>query len=378
MGLCASGAAAVDVQDGEDNTPPPPMPPEVSNKYTIGKKLGDGLSGVVYFCTEKSSGENFAIKCCSMKGLDQRDKDNLKTEVEMIKKCKHPNILRYCWHHATAEYFYIVTELIAGGELFDSIVANSSYCEEDAKGVIRTLLKTVQYLHSLNIVHRDLKAENIMLVSEATDSPIKVVDFGMAMIVPDDLTGITEGAGTPGYLAPEVLVVSPNYSKPSDVWAIGVVAYVLLAGVTPFYGDTDDELFAMIRKGVVEPGGDGEETFPDEYFEKISKNAIDFMKKAWVVDPARRPTCSDLLQHPWISDGQINDTAISDAQLKKTQQRIRQMQAKKRFQNAINAVIVTNRMHKLLCVVRADANGKLSLQPVRAAANGSDDPRAGK
>eukprot|EP00941_MAST-03F_sp_MAST-3F-sp1_P004585 g4585.t1 len=338
MGGCQSLISGK-VEPGDDENlslPPKNTPKEITDKYDFEKKLGTGMSADVFLVNRKSDARALAIKCCKLKGLIPEDIEALKNEIRLLKMVKHPNILEYVDDVYTRDMVYILTELIEGGELFDAIVLRERYTEEDARVVVCTMLYILEYLHEQGIVHRDIKPENLMLVSPNDySSPIKLVDFGLATEVGDDPHGgITQAAGTPGYLAPECLIAKPNYGKPSDVWALGVIAYVLLCGYTPFFGDTDDELFKMIREVNFE--------FDPAEWEIISPYAKDFIEKIFTADVYKRPTIKALMKHPWIVEHVENAQELKSAQLK-----IKESQAKKRFKKAVTGVLFTRRVSKI-------------------------------
>jgi serine/threonine protein kinase len=352
MGICASaapGAVAPDAPNGHggvtDDAPldPATMPAELNAKYDWGKQIGTGMSGKVYLCSRKTDGKTFAIKCCGTTGLTKDDLSSLRQEVALLKKVKHPNILEYVEHVEAKDMIYIVTDLISGGELFDAIIERKTYTEADAKQVVTTLLFVLEYLHDAGIVHRDLKPENLMLVDKSHDAAIKVVDFGLASEVGDDAYGgITVGAGTPGYLAPECTVRDPNYGKPSDVWAMGVVAYVLLCGYPPFYGDNDEELYTAIRNGDWE--------FDPEEWDIVSPYAKDFIKQVFTPSPFKRPNVKALMEHPWIKE-----TVAKSVDLQRTRTKLKEFQAKRRFKKAVSGVIFSRRLNMLLSGAKAAA-----------------------
>lgn len=195
---------------------------------------------------------------------------------------------------------YLVMEEVTGGELFDRIVQLGRYTEEDARYFTFKLLNAVLYLHDRKIVHRDLKPENILLASDAPGAELKLTDFGLSRIValaPDGLRK-TLRCGTPGYVAPEVLsretsrAALSQYSTACDLWSVGVVVYILLSASPPFFGQTDAEMNARVRAGSYR--------FPHKYWEGISSSARDFLGRLLAVDPARRMTAAEALQHDWV------------------------------------------------------------------------------
>eukprot|EP00501_MAST-03F_sp_TOSAG23-6_P000659 GSMAST32.ASY1.ANO1.684.1 assembled CDS len=305
MGLCLS------------NKVDPEFPAELTAKYKIGEKIGTGMSGGVFLCHRKADGHPLAVKACSIIGLDQKEVEILNHEISILKR------------------------LIEGGELFDSIVTREKYTESDARSVILSMIHALNYLHSNGIVHRDLKPENLMLVNKVADegpidSPIKLVDFGLAVDVgKDEFGGVHEAAGTPMYLCPECLKNKPNYGKPADVWSIGVVAYVLLCGYTPFYADNDEDLFELIKIGDVE--------YDPEDWNLVSDTAIGFIKSILNIDPKSRPTIKTLLEHDWIANASKETMPV----LPRTIDNMKKMLARKRLRKAVSGVIFTGRLRKI-------------------------------
>lgn len=202
------------------------------------------------------------------------------------------------------------------------------------------LLRTLAELHEKGIVHRDLKPENIILSKPDDPTSVKIVDFGLACKVKGKYYGITKPAGTPGYLPPEALVHKANYGMPSDIWAVGVITYILLCGYPPFYGESDVLLFQDIRRAQVE--------FDEAEWGPVSQNAKDFIKSIFKKDPTKRPTASELLQDPWFKDNksaQNCDLGGSVAKLKKTRARIR-------MQKCVKGVIFANRCRHLSSMIQ--------------------------
>ena len=212
--------------------------------------------------------------------------------------CRHPSSrprsvkMHKCYE--TDKILYLVLELLTGGELFDKIIAKGHYSEADALAVTRTLLESIKYLHSRGVAHRDLKPENILLKDKSNSSAIKITDFGLSKIYSDDAAGevtMKTACGTPGYVAPEVLG-HDTYSNQVDLWSIGVIVYILLCGFPPFYGDNDAQMFKRIKAGQYK--------FLSPYWDPISADAKDFVRNLLVVDPRKRMTAAEALNHKWM------------------------------------------------------------------------------
>lgn len=214
--------------------------------FTLGKVLGEGAFSVVRAAVNKQTGEQVAIKCIAKKNLSTEDEAALKQEVEILQMLDHPHVLKCFGFFDEPDMFYLPTEIMEGGELFDRIVKKTYYNEKEARDLILILISTIGYCHSKNIVHRDLKPENLLLAGFEDDSHIKLADFGFA-IQTDGYVSLKTQCGTPGYVAPEILSTQ-LYGKSVDMWSIGVITYILLGGYPPFHDDNQKALFKKSRK----------------------------------------------------------------------------------------------------------------------------------
>ena len=300
-------------------------------EYTLGQELGTGAMSVVRMAEHKHSGRRLAVKCIAKEPLNLDDEAALLQEVNILQQLDHPNIVKLHAFFDEPTMFYLVMDLIEGGELFERIAQKEFYSEKEARDLILILLQTIKYCHDLGIVHRDLKPENLLCVSYDDDSSIKLCDFGFAA----KLTGkrsLHQLCGTPGYVAPEILNRQP-YGKEVDMWSIGVLTYILLGGYPPFYDDDHEQLYERIKAGVYE--------FHEDFWCKISNEAKDFINGLLTVDPDARGTAEDVLTHPWIVQDGENIKATS---LQMNLKELKQFQAKKRFKAAAKAVIATHRI----------------------------------
>mmetsp|Transcript_5218 Transcript_5218/g.14310 ORF Transcript_5218/g.14310 Transcript_5218/m.14310 type:complete len:344 (+) Transcript_5218:127-1158(+) len=281
--------------------------PHISELYKVGAKLGEGRFSTVHVGEATGTGQKYALKVVENAGLNEEENlEALEQEVKILRMLDHPYVVKLKEVVMTDENTYICMELLNGGELFEKIIEFGSYPEAEAATVFARLLVSVEFMHSRNIVHRDLKPENILFVSPTSagtgDVPtdIKVIDFGYAGIwTPSkELTGL---CGTPDYVAPEILTWYDEengeclkYGKPSDVWSLGVLLYVLLSGCSPFAADDEDVLLKLVASARY--------TFPDKEWSTVSDQAKDVVRRALVVDPTQRITLSELMQHPWCRD----------------------------------------------------------------------------
>lgn len=263
-------------------------------KFELGKELGKGAYSVVREARDRSSGELFAVKCMAKKSLTKEDRRAVNGEVSILMSLDHPNIIKVFGVYEDDASVFIVTELLRGGELFDRIVQHEYYSEGMAARVVKTMAEALAYCDKRNVVHRDIKPVNVLLVDPADDMSLKLADFGFAVEVGGCGAELTETCGTPGYVAPEILKGQP-YGREVDMWSLGVIAFILLCGYPPFFDDNQNQLFAKIKKGQFE--------FEKEFWGEVSDQAKDLIRKLLVVDPAKRLTARDVLKHPWIVAG---------------------------------------------------------------------------
>jgi len=316
--------------------------PTVEDKYILKDVLGTGAFSQVRLAESKESKELYAIKVIDKKALKGKE-DSLENEIRVLRRLHHPNIVELLEVHEEKTKVYLVMELVTGGELFDRIVEKGSYTEKDAADLIKQVLSAVAYMHSSGVVHRDLKPENLLYHSAEEDSKIMISDFGLSKM--EDSGIMATACGTPGYVAPEVLAQKP-YGKEVDVWSIGVISYILLCGYPPFYDENDANLFAQILKGEFE--------FDSPYWDDISLEAKEFIRKLMCVDVDKRLTCEEALEHAWISGakGDRNIHASVSAQLKKNF-------AKSKWKQAYHAIAVSRQM-KLLALNSSNRSSRES------------------
>jgi calcium/calmodulin-dependent protein kinase I len=265
---------------------------KITDNYDIKEEVGKGAFSVVKLAVNKKTGEKVAVKIINKtKASSEADAKRLQTEVEILKKVKHPNIISLKDLYDTPEELFLVMELVTGGELFDKIVQKGQYSEKDAAAMVKKILGAVDYLHHNNIAHRDLKPENLLLRGH-DDTDVMLSDFGLSKITGQSM--METACGTPYYVAPEVLSAS-GYDKEVDLWSVGVITYLLLCGFPPFYGESLPEVFEQIMKA--------EFDFPDPYWTEISGEAKDFIQKLLIADSKKRLTAASALQHSWIQKG---------------------------------------------------------------------------
>ena len=261
-----------------------------SDVYRLGKVIGTGTYGEVRLCYHRESNCKRAVKIIR-KDLMTNEimRTNLEKEISILRSLDHPNIIRIYEFFEEVKRLYIVMEFCKGGELFAEIVKRKFLSEVHAAHIMQELLNSVEYLHERRIIHRDLKPENIMLEERHDLMNIKIIDFGAATVLTDKpLAGIV---GTMFYIAPEVLI--GNYDSLCDLWSLGVILYILLAGYPPFDGKSDDEIVDKIKSLNF--------NISQEPWPHISLEAKDLIQK--LICPAKkRISARAALQHPWIAN----------------------------------------------------------------------------
>ena len=261
--------------------------------YEMKNDLGEGKFGLVKLGIHKKTGEKVAIKIIKKDAMDNKDLELVRSEIDIMKLCKHDNVVRLLDHFENSEFIFIVMEYLSGGDLSDHLKKkNYNFTENEAALVIFQLCSGMEYLHKYGVVHRDLKPENIMLGKKETLNVIKVMDFGLSKIMgPQEKAA--DGFGTLCFVAPEVLIRKP-YNKEVDIWSIGITLYYMLTGTLPFDDENDNE--EVIAKKIVF----SKLQFHDKKWKKISELCMDFIDKCLIKEPEKRATTSELLKHPWI------------------------------------------------------------------------------
>jgi calcium/calmodulin-dependent protein kinase I len=259
--------------------------------YELGEEIGQGAFSTVRLGIHRLTKEKCAVKCISKQRIPLEDEIALKQEVLILSALNHPNILKCYGFFDENEFYYLVMEYMAGGELFDRIVQKTFYSEKEARDVVYILLSTIHYCHIRNIVHRDLKPENLLLSNSDDDAFIKLADFGFAISSQGGFSTLKTQCGTPGYVAPEILSTQP-YGKAVDMWSIGVITYIMLGGYPPFYDDNQKVLFEKIKKG--------DYSFHPEYWDAVSVEAKDLISRLLKVNPLERYTSEEALNHSWV------------------------------------------------------------------------------
>ncbi|XP_046419979.1 calcium/calmodulin-dependent protein kinase II isoform X13 [Neodiprion pinetum] len=302
-----------------------------SDNYDLKEELGKGAFSVVRRCVQKSSGLEFAAKIINTKKLSARDFQKLEREARICRKLQHPNIVRLHDSIQEENFHYLVFDLVTGGELFEDIVAREFYSEADASHCIQQILESVHHCHHNGVVHRDLKPENLLLASKAKGAAVKLADFGLAIEVQGEQQAWFGFAGTPGYLSPEVLKKEP-YGKPVDIWACGVILYILLVGYPPFWDEDQHRLYAQIKAGAYD--------YPSPEWDTVTTEAKNLINQMLTVNPTKRITASEALKHPWICQ---RERVASVVHRQETVDCLKKFNARRKLKGAILTTMLATR-----------------------------------
>ncbi|XP_035848321.1 calcium/calmodulin-dependent protein kinase type II subunit gamma-like isoform X49 [Sander lucioperca] len=302
-----------------------------TDEYQLYEELGKGAFSIVRRCVKKSTGQEYAAKIINTKKLSARDHQKLEREARICRLLKHPNIVRL--HDSISEegFHYLVFDLVTGGELFEDIVAREYYSEADASHCINQILESVSHIHQHDIVHRDLKPENLLLASKMKGAAVKLADFGLAIEVQGDQQAWFGFAGTPGYLSPEVLRKDP-YGKPVDIWACGVILYILLVGYPPFWDEDQHKLYQQIKAGAYD--------FPSPEWDTVTPEAKNLINQMLTINPAKRITADQAIMHPWVCQ---RSTVASMMHRQETVECLRKFNARRKLKGAILTTMLVTR-----------------------------------
>ncbi|XAR65439.1 Non-specific serine/threonine protein kinase [Bertholletia excelsa] len=333
----------------------------IHDKYVLGRELGRGEFGVTHLCTDRSTREALACKSISKKKLRTAvDVEDVRREVEIM-SClpEHPNIVRLRATYEDDEAVHLVMELCEGGELFDRIVARGHYSERAAAAVARTVAEVVRMCHANGVMHRDLKPENFLFANKKENSPLKAIDFGLSVFFKPG-ERFSEIVGSPYYMAPEVL--KRNYGPEVDIWSAGVILYILLCGVPPFWAETEQGVALAILRGVID--------FKREPWPQVSETAKSLVRQMLEPDPKKRLTAQQVLEHPWIQNAKkAPNVPLGDI----VRTRLKQFSVMNRFKKKALRVIAEHLSVEEVEIIRdmftlmdTDNDGKVTYEELRA------------
>ncbi|XP_028980575.1 calcium/calmodulin-dependent protein kinase (CaM kinase) II beta 1 isoform X18 [Esox lucius] len=308
-----------------------------TDDFQLYEELGKGAFSVVRRCVKLCTGQEYAAKIINTKKLSARDHQKLEREARICRLLKHSNIVRL--HDSISEegFHYLLFDLVTGGELFEDIVAREYYSEADASHCISQILDSVHHIHQHDIVHRDLKPENLLLASKCKNAAVKLADFGLAIEVQGDQQAWFGFAGTPGYLSPEVLR-KEAYGKPVDIWACGVILYILLVGYPPFWDEDQHKLYQQIKAGAYD--------FPSPEWDTVTPEAKNLINQMLTINPAKRITAQEALKHPWVCQ---RSTVASMMHRQETVECLKKFNARRKLKGAVLTAMLVSRNFSVGC-----------------------------
>lgn len=329
--------------------------------YNLGRKLGHGQFGTTFLCVEKETGKEYACKSIAKRKLLTRDDiEDVRREIQIMHHLAgHSNIISIKGAYEDAVAVHLVMELCTGGELFDRIAKRGHYTERKAAQLARTIIGVVEACHSLGVMHRDLKPENFLFVNEQEESLLKTIDFGLSVFFkPGEI--FTDVVGSPYYVAPEVL--RKCYGPEADVWSVGVIIYILLSGVPPFWAESEQEIFQEVLHGDL--------NFSSDPWPHISESAKDLIRRILVRDPKKRLTAHEVLCHPWIQvDGVAPDKTLDSAVIS----RLKQFSAMNKLKKMALRVIAENLseeeiagLKEMFKIIDTDDSGQITFEELKA------------
>ncbi|KAM7524335.1 hypothetical protein LguiA_014237 [Lonicera macranthoides] len=329
--------------------------------YNLGKTLGRGQFGTTFLCVEKATGKEYACKSIAKRKLITKDDvDDVRREIEIMHHLSgDPNVVSIKGAFEDAVAVHLVMEICGGGELFDRINKLGHYTERKAAKLARTIVSVIEGCHSLGVMHRDLKPENFLFVSEDEDSPLKTIDFGLSVFFKPGET-FSDVVGSPYYVAPEVL--RKHYGREADMWSAGVIIYILLSGVPPFWAETEQDIFKEVLHGDLD--------FSSDPWPSISQSAKDLVRRMLVRDPKKRITAHEALCHPWLRvDSVVPDKPLDSAVLS----RLTQFSAMNKLKKMAFRVIAENLseeeiagLKELFKMIDTDGSGQITFEELKA------------
>ncbi|QHO51685.1 hypothetical protein HN51_003317 [Arachis hypogaea] len=345
----------------KDVIPVGPHRTRITDKYVLGRELGRGEFGITYLCTDRETKQELACKSISKRKLRTAvDVEDVRREVAIMNALPdHPNVVKLRATYEDDENVHLVMELCAGGELFDRIVARGHYSERAAANVARTIAEVVRMCHVNGVMHRDLKPENFLFANKKENSVLKAIDFGLSVFFKPG-ERFTEIVGSPYYMAPEVL--KRNYGPEVDVWSAGVILYILLCGVPPFWAETEQGVALAILRGVID--------FKREPWPQISDSAKSLVRQMLEPDPKKRLTAEQVLEHSWLQNAKkASNVPLGDI----VRTRLKQFSVMNRFKKRALRVIAEHLsveeveiIKDMFTLLDTDRDGKVTYEELKA------------
>ncbi|XP_019192790.1 PREDICTED: calcium-dependent protein kinase 1-like [Ipomoea nil] len=329
--------------------------------FSIGKKLGQGQFGVTFLCVEKETGKQYACKSIAKrKLLTDDDVEDVRREIQIMHHLAgHPNVISIKGAYEDAVAVHVVMEYCAGGELFDRITQRGHYTERQAAELTRTIVGVVETCHSLGVMHRDLKPENFLFVDKQEDSLLKTIDFGLSIFFKPG-EKVSDVVGSPYYVAPEVL--RKRYGPEADVWSAGVIVYILLSGVPPFWAENEQGIFEEVLHGELD--------FTSQPWPSISEGAKDLVRRMLIRDPRKRLTAHEVLCHPWVQVGGVApDKPLDSAVLSRMKQFTATNKLKKMALRIIAESLSEEEiagLKEMFKMIDADNSGQITFEELKA------------
>ncbi|KAL8166737.1 hypothetical protein V2J09_008236 [Rumex salicifolius] len=328
--------------------------------YSMGRKLGQGQFGTTFLCIEKATGKEYACKSIAKrKLLTDEDVEDVRREVQIMHHLSgNPHVISIKAAYEDAVAVHLVMELCKGGELFDRIIQRGHYTERQAAELTRIIVGVVEACHSLGVMHRDLKPENFLFVNHEENSLLKTIDFGLSIFFKPG-EKFTDVVGSPYYVAPEVL--RKHYGPEADVWSAGVITYITLSGVPPFWDENEQGIFEQVLHGDLD--------FTSDPWPKISEDAKDLVRKMLVRDPRKRLTAHEVLCHPWVQvDGVAPDKPLDSAVLTRLKQ-FRAMNKLKKMALRVIAERLSEEeiagLKEMFMMIDADNSGQITYEELK-------------
>ncbi|GAA0173054.1 non-receptor serine/threonine protein kinase [Lithospermum erythrorhizon] len=328
--------------------------------YSLGRQLGQGQFGTTFLCLEKGTGKEYACKSIAKRKLTtEEDVEDVRREIQIMHHLAgHPNVIQIMGAYEDGVAVHAVMELCVGGELFDRIVQRGRYTERKAAELTRVIVGVVQACHSLGVMHRDLKPENFLFIDEKEEAPLKTIDFGLSMFFKPG-EKFSEVVGSPYYVAPEVL--KKDYGQECDIWSAGVIIYILLSGVPPFWDESEQGIFEQVLRGELD--------LVSEPWPTISDSAKDLVRKMLDRDVKKRLTAHEVLCHPWVRvDGVALDKPLDSAVLS----RLKQFSAMNKLKKMAIRVIAESLseeeiagLKQMFKMIDADNSGNITLEELK-------------